>query len=122
MYFFKIESRHQKNTKTQTRHFTVIPVPVETYLYNNTIDQFSILDLNKTRILGYYGQGTNFFDREILDGIGTKPGGAYHHSVGSHRRVLCQSRQILHVAPSVPLRQNMLVEEFLNLNFFLWAN
>ncbi len=32
-----------------------------------TIDQFQNLDLNKTRILGYYGQGTNFFDREIVD-------------------------------------------------------
>jgi hypothetical protein len=35
------------------------------------------LDLNKTRILGYYGQGSKFFDREILDGIVTKPGGAH---------------------------------------------
>ena len=77
--------------------------------FNINIGQFSNLDLNKTRILGYYGQGSTFFDREILDGIGTKPGGAYHHSVGSHRRVLPQSRQIFHVAPWVPLRQNMLV-------------
>ena len=74
-----------------------------------SIEQFQNLDLNKTRILGYYGQGTNFFDREILDGIGAKPGGAYHHSVGRHRRVLDISRQIFHVAPWVPLRQNMLV-------------
>ena len=74
-----------------------------------TIDQFQNLDLNKTRILGYYGQGSKFFDREILDGIYPKPGGAYIHSVYSHRRVLDISRQIFHVAPWVPLRQNMLV-------------
>ena len=73
------------------------------------IEQFQNLDLNKTRILGYYGQGSKFFDREILDGIYPKPGGAYHHSVGRHRRVLDISRQIFHVAPWVPLRQNMLV-------------
>ena len=46
----------------------------------NYIEQFQNLDLNKTRILGYYGQGTKFFDREILDGIVAKPGGAYIHS------------------------------------------
>ena len=46
---------------------------------------------------------------EILDGIYPKPGGAYIHSVYSHRRVLDISRQIFHVAPWVPLRQNMLV-------------
>ena len=40
------------------------------------IEQFQNLDLNKTRILGYYGQGSKFFDREILDGIVAKPGGA----------------------------------------------
>ena len=74
-------------------------------------------------IMASYRLGTNFFVREIFDGIEPKPGGAYHHSVGSHRRVLAQSRQIFHVAPWVPLRQNMLVarnnEEFLNLIFFL---
>ena len=75
----------------------------------NYIEQFQNLDLNKTRILGYYGQGTKFFDREILDGIGAKPGGAYIHSGYSHRQALPQSRQIFHVAPWVPLRQNMLV-------------
>ena len=48
------------------------------------IDQFSILDLNKTRILGYYCQGSTFFDREILDGIGPKPGGVYIHCGYSH--------------------------------------
>ena len=74
-----------------------------------SIEQFQNLDLNKTRILGYYGQGSKFFDREILDGIVAKPGGAYIHSGYSHRRVLQQSRQIFHVAPWVPLRQNMLV-------------
>ena len=31
------------------------------------IDKFQNLDLNKTRILGYYGQGRKFFDREIVD-------------------------------------------------------
>ena len=30
-------------------------------------------------------------------------------SVGRHRQALAQSRQIFHVAPWVPLRQNMLV-------------
>jgi len=54
-----------------------------------------------------YRLGTNFFVREILDGIGTKPGGAYIHCGYSHRRVLCQSHQIFHVAPSVPLIKNM---------------
>ena len=73
------------------------------------IDQFSLLDLNKTRILGYYGQGSKFFDREILDGIGPKPGSAHIHCGCEHRRALAQSRQIFHVAPWVPLRQNMLV-------------
>ena len=43
----------------------------------NPIEQFQNLDLNKTRILGYYGQGSKFFDREILDGIVAKPGGAH---------------------------------------------
>ena len=71
--------------------------------------QLSLLDLNKTRILGYYGQGSKFFDREILDGIVAKPGGAYIHSGYRHRQALQQSRQIFHVAPWVPLRQNMLV-------------
>lgn len=70
-----------------------------------------------------YRLGTNFFVREILDGIGAKPGGAYIHCVCSHRRVLCQSRQIFHVAPWVPLRQNMLVARsdsgIFELNFFL---
>ena len=79
------------------------------YYVNYCIDQFQNLDLNKTRILGYYGQGSKFFDREILDGICTKPGGAYIHSGYSHRQALCKSRQIFHVAPWVPLRQNMLV-------------
>ena len=86
-------------------------------------DQFSLLDLNKTRILGYYGQGTNFFDREILDGIGPKPGSAHIHCGCEHRRALAQSRQIFHVAPWVPLRQNMLVARsdsgIFELNFFL---
>jgi hypothetical protein len=45
--------------------------------------------------------GTNFFAREILDGIGAKPGGAHIHCVCSHRRALPQSRQIFHVAASV---------------------
>jgi len=54
-----------------------------------------------------YRLGTNFFVREILDGIGAKPGGAYIHCVCSHRRVLPQSRQIFHVALSVPLIKNM---------------
>ena len=48
---------------------------------------------------GILGQGSTFFVREILDGIGAKPGGAYHHSVGSHRRALPQSRQVFHAAP-----------------------
>ena len=90
--------------------------------YGTCIDQFSNLDLNKTKILGYYGQGSTFFDREILDGIGAKPGGAYIHSGYSHRRVLPQSRQIFHVAPWVPLRRTCwllgVIEEFLNLKFF----
>ena len=60
-------------------------------------------------IMASYRLGTNFFVREILDGIVAKPGGAYIHSGYSHRRVLQQSRQIFHVAPWVPLRQNMLV-------------
>ena len=45
---------------------------------------------------------------KFCQGIGAKPGGAYI-PVDSHRRVLPQSRQIFHVAPWVPLRQNMLV-------------
>ena len=32
---------------------------------NIHVDQFQNLDLNKTRILGYYGQGSKFLDREI---------------------------------------------------------
>ena len=36
--------------------------------------------------MGYYGQGTKFFDREILDGIVPKPGGAYIHSGYRHRQ------------------------------------
>jgi len=28
---------------------------------------------------GILGQGSTFFVREILEGIGAKPGGAYHH-------------------------------------------
>ena len=76
---------------------------------NMCIEQFQNLDLNKTRILGYYGQGSKFFDREILDGIYPKPGGAHIHCGCEHRRALDISRQIFHVAPWVPLRQNMLV-------------
>jgi hypothetical protein len=35
------------------------------------------------------GQGSTFFVREMLDGIGTKPGGDYQH----------KSRQVFHAAP-----------------------
>jgi hypothetical protein len=56
-----------------------------------------------------YRLGTNFFVREILDGIVQKPGGAHIAGYCEHRRVLQQSRQIFHVAPSVPLIKNMLV-------------
>ena len=66
------------------------------------IDQFSNLEGIKSRILGYYGQGCKFFDREILDGIVAKPGGAHITRRCEHRQALQQSRQIFHVAPWVP--------------------
>ena len=40
------------------------------------MDQFSIFDLNKTRINQDSWILCKFFDREILDGIVAKPGGA----------------------------------------------
>ena len=57
---------------------------------------------------GILGQGSTFFVREILDGIGAKPGGGHIHSVCEHRQALQQSRQIFHgqkmyfLGPNIP--------------------
>ena len=73
-----MESYSQRD-QVESLHFISLRV-VLCWVAGVTIDQFSLLDLNKTRILGYYGQGSKFFDREIFDGIGAKPGGAHIHS------------------------------------------
>ena len=73
IYFAKNVPVTQKDKSTICNHRCTVQ-----YWYS--IDQFQNLenlDLNKTRILGYYGQGSKIFDREILDGIGPKPGGAH---------------------------------------------
>ena len=67
------------------------------------IEQFSNLDLKMQPgfwdITVHVGQGSTLFVREILDGIGAKPGGVYIHCGYSHRRALPQSRQVFHAAP-----------------------
>jgi hypothetical protein len=87
--------------------------PCSAKLYWYCIDQFSILDLNKTRILGYYCQGSTFFDREILVDVSTA--GFCANPVKYFmllRGCLCaRTCWLLGV-----------IEEFLNLKFFLWAN
>ena len=64
-----------------------------------TIDQFSNLISIKPGfwdIMASYRLGTNFFVREILDGIVAKPGGAHITRRCEHRQVLQQSRQVFH--------------------------
>ena len=55
-----------------TLHACILITHVCTYYIH--VEQFSNLDLNATRILGYMSA---FFVREILDGIYPKPGGAH---------------------------------------------
>ena len=45
---------------------------------------------------GILGQGSTFFVREILDGIGAKPGGGHITRRCEHRQALGQSRQVFH--------------------------
>jgi hypothetical protein len=59
-----MESYSQRD-QVESLHFISLRV-VLCWVALVNIDQFSLLDLNKTRILGYYGQGSKFFDREIL--------------------------------------------------------
>ena len=77
----------------------VVQVPAYRYTHRSTIDQFSNLDVIAGRILGCYEHGPTFFVREILDGIGTQPGGDYIHSVCRHRQVVPQSPLKYHITP-----------------------
>ena len=58
---------------------------------------------------GILGQGSTFFVREILDGIGAKPGGVYIHCGYSHRRALPQSRQVFEQRGVPPTQKHVVM-------------